>query len=463
MATSFTRLDVEDVLSSIRKLVSDTTSGSGGGSSVPPLLLLTPAHRVVEDTSRMTLSMPAAENERGDTAEVGTLHGETGDLGPLNLGTPVFVRAKDDAPAAPLNVDDETAEDARHEEPAPLIIGLGHGDLPDAEAAEDQPAEAVEVMESPDAVEPDPEVDPFADAAGHSGSLEMRAAEFEIALSQEEEEWEPDGSEAEPQGFPELAFLAKYREKAAEAARQTEVPEEGAVPDFVTEAIGQASNVPAQDEALAEPAQADDMSADDASTDIEELLEAVSDDNADLEEERESAEAAPELSDAEAIDHILRMPAVEDEDHDQQGVDQDDADEPQLEPAELAEIVSSFAEPESDEAPVAAAQDDNALALDDDEETIGEAVVTKLADARPHEAHPTPLVIEFEDDDEGFDEPEVWSSDDELLVDEEVLRRVVADIVKDELQGRLGERITRNVRKMVRREIEKALSTKHLE
>ena len=78
---------------------------------MPPLLLLTPAHRVVEDTSRMTLSMPAAENERGDTAEVGTLHGETGDLGPLNLGTPVFVRAKDDAPAAPLNGEDEAAED----------------------------------------------------------------------------------------------------------------------------------------------------------------------------------------------------------------------------------------------------------------------------------------------------------------------------------------------------------------
>jgi hypothetical protein len=40
---------------------------------------------------------------------------------------------------------------------------------------------------------------------------------------------------------------------------------------------------------------------------------------------------------------------------------------------------------------------------------------------------------------------------------------MVSDIVREELQGRLGERITRNVRRMVRHEIEKALSLKALE
>ncbi|RYH02233.1 hypothetical protein EU805_10300 [Salipiger sp. IMCC34102] len=41
----------------------------------------------------------------------------------------------------------------------------------------------------------------------------------------------------------------------------------------------------------------------------------------------------------------------------------------------------------------------------------------------------------------------------------EALAQVVRDIVREELQGRMGERVTRNVRKLVRREIHRALST----
>ena len=61
---------------------------------------------------------------------------------------------------------------------------------------------------------------------------------------------------------------------------------------------------------------------------------------------------------------------------------------------------------------------------------------------------------------------------DEEIVDEIGLRELVADIVRSELrgevvsqivraelQGELGERITRNVRKMVRREIQRAMTT----
>ncbi|WP_120633241.1 hypothetical protein [Ruegeria sp. EL01] len=43
-------------------------------------------------------------------------------------------------------------------------------------------------------------------------------------------------------------------------------------------------------------------------------------------------------------------------------------------------------------------------------------------------------------------------------MDEEELRRLIAEVVRQELQGALGERITRNVRKMVRREIARALA-----
>jgi len=52
---------------------------------------------------------------------------------------------------------------------------------------------------------------------------------------------------------------------------------------------------------------------------------------------------------------------------------------------------------------------------------------------------------------------------DDQFIDEEMLRDMVGDIVRAELQGALGERITRNVRKLVRREIHRALAAHELE
>lgn len=51
---------------------------------------------------------------------------------------------------------------------------------------------------------------------------------------------------------------------------------------------------------------------------------------------------------------------------------------------------------------------------------------------------------------------------DEAVLDEEMLRDMVAEFVREELQGALGERITRNVRKLVRAEIQRALAARDL-
>ncbi|MCL6284130.1 hypothetical protein M3P21_11395 [Ruegeria sp. 2012CJ41-6] len=51
----------------------------------------------------------------------------------------------------------------------------------------------------------------------------------------------------------------------------------------------------------------------------------------------------------------------------------------------------------------------------------------------------------------------------EAVLDQDSLRAMVSDIVRQELQGVLGERITRNVRKLVRREIHRALTARDLE
>ena len=48
--------------------------------------------------------------------------------------------------------------------------------------------------------------------------------------------------------------------------------------------------------------------------------------------------------------------------------------------------------------------------------------------------------------------------DPEMSFDEAVLRELVRDLILKELQGHLGERITRNVRKLVRAEIARALA-----
>lgn len=48
-------------------------------------------------------------------------------------------------------------------------------------------------------------------------------------------------------------------------------------------------------------------------------------------------------------------------------------------------------------------------------------------------------------------------------LDEETLRKMVAEIVREELMGTLGERITRNVRKLVRREIYRILSSQEFD
>ncbi|MGR3540458.1 MAG: hypothetical protein ACU0BS_03405 [Hasllibacter sp.] len=52
---------------------------------------------------------------------------------------------------------------------------------------------------------------------------------------------------------------------------------------------------------------------------------------------------------------------------------------------------------------------------------------------------------------------------EEAVIDEDTLRAIVADVLREELQGALGERITRNVRKLVRREINQALAAREFD
>jgi hypothetical protein len=75
----------------------------------------------------------------------------------------------------------------------------------------------------------------------------------------------------------------------------------------------------------------------------------------------------------------------------------------------------------------------------------------------------------MQDDDDSVEDlgdttaPFSFPETEDGILDEETLREIVSEVVRQELQGALGQRITRNVRKMVRREIRLALAAEELE
>lgn len=111
--------------------------------------------------------------------------------------------------------------------------------------------------------------------------------------------------------------------------------------------------------------------------------------------------------------------------------------EQEAEAVAIDEVVPEVAE-------IAEHQPAVADAVDDKPETAtAEAYETAVPDAG----------LTLEDDYDGQD----------FVVDEEALRALVTEIVHQELKGALGERITRNVRNLVRREIHRALASQELE
>ena len=92
-------------------------------------------------------------------------------------------------------------------------------------------------------------------------------------------------------------------------------------------------------------------------------------------------------------------------------------------------------------------------------------VFASTRDGHAREEAPVPPLSEARDGagSADRDDSDLFLRDDEAVLDEDSLRELVAEIVRQELQGALGERITRNVRKLVRREIHRALTSHELE
>lgn len=352
MSDPVTNVEIEDVLSSIRRLVSaddrDAAQQRQAAPAAPrqqaPRLVLTPAQRVDEpddDSTPADMDIEAPEARQWDEgrfdgiedAEIVEARAQGNDADAEILkDLPQFIRSgfRDDDDEAPQagQGGDEPAE----EQTAEADTGAALTD--DWDAADDEPALSESLLSEdldaePEARSADPE-DMADDAADEIDlkELEARIAGFESAVAQRDDEWEPDGDSDDDYA----------------AAPQSPLPWQ------------------------------------------------------DVEEEDD---AAADLS-AYAFD-------------------------PEPEPETGPE--APLAQDQFEASPAAMVEPDS------------------LEDDRPTQRTAT---------------EEAWYADDAVL-DEEALRDMVSEIVRQELQGALGERITRNVRKLVRREIHRALMSQGID
>lgn len=342
MSEPVSNAEIEDVLSSIRRLVSEnagTARRDAAGHDAPEKLVLTPAFRVDEGEDQ-----GEAEATLHRDGEVVTLGGGGWSDGGPEAVEEMVAAAVDDW--AGVQVEDPTQ---------------------DAE-------ETVETSEVTDPVTSPPQM---AETSTKS-ELERRIAELEAVIARSAAEFEPDGSEEVSE--PEAVMFQHGPE-----------PEEGAaVP--VAEHADDGGDKPAEaNAALAEIAEETDPHA--------EIGSYV------------ASEASAPIEPAGPLD-----------DEGQSADSQEDA-----EPAV-------------------------ALAYDDASDMADPAD----ADANDHMAD---AWEDVEGDEIDADEGDA----DEALLDEEALREMVARMVREELQGSVGERITHNVRRMVRREIARALALQDFE
>ena len=292
-------------------------------------------------------------------------------------------------------------------------------------------------------------------------SLEDRIAELEAAVSSREDEYEPDGSEDQSQHRPDRMVYSRppdeaERDQAKDAALRlnrlslvrpvTSRDEDAKDDEPVTESprvrFRHARQAAAQDEA-------DDTSMAQEAP----MAEDVSDTSP-----PESAELRPFRNPDDMVGRVhARMDG--DELGPPPGPGHNGFSE-RLEPYE--------SNPEVQEATTDASADTEPSDDDDFEAALSEALAKPEADVAPDEPDDDADRPPSDEDEPSYAAPTVepvGSLTEDALegIDEELLRPLVAKLIREELQGELGERITRNVRKLVRREILRAINSSDFE
>ncbi len=361
MSDPVTNVEIEDVLSSIRRLVSEDTRAKtpeNGAALEANRLVLTPALRVAssddqyEEEPEQAVSETAAE--------------------PMLLTNPTAPDAVEEEP--PIQ-DVETVEEAGAE---------AQDDVQDALAAEEQTASDIlaQLVEQ--------------EVANAFSEVED---EWAAADTDEQEADTADGSQDEAAEPSEPAEPIEAGETASDWSQD--------MPESVVSPLSQIEDIVVED--TVEP-------------------------------------AAEDISEAPEAEQVVE-PAPEPENAEPETAEPDTA---------VSDIGST---PETLEEKIATL-----------EQMIGQGDATWDEDPEPEATSAaaffrrSPDVLDWSEEQAPVeDTPEVeQDATDDLFthqspLDEEMLRMVVTDIVRSELQGVLGERITRNVRKLVRREIHRVM------
>lgn len=427
MSKAVTNEEVEDVLSSIRRLVSEDKRPLAGLRAAPVVAQSGAADPEPPKVADPAVVMPAADRlvltpalrvaETGDAADADMDAQDD----PLDLGLVARETWTPDQDEEAEVQDAATVEEAKAYKGPMMLFPAAQDSV-----AQDDRGPAMDALDAlvQDALEAEPQpvetVQP--DEAAAQKLLDDTA--LEDGDYSDEGYWDDDVDNAEP----DYEQTGALNEDAFTAVTPIDAAPDDAAPDEVSDK---------EDSALS-----------DADWDVED----------DVPEIGTLEDAAPE-----AASVVTR--------------DEETADEPVQKPATAASIpltlkiaaletaVSKIAadwEPDGDVRDALAASDVAAMAWEDDVEL----------DARgaPFAAQ-TPDVEEAVDIEEPVVAPvqaaaapsgSAFGTEDQLM-DEEALRDLVGEIVRAELQGALGERITRNVRKLVRREIHRALTAQEME
>jgi hypothetical protein len=281
---------------------------------------------------------------------------------------------------------------------------------------------------------------------GHNSrpkSLEDRIAELEAAVSETADDWEPDGSEDQDQHRPDRIVY-----KASEEDQQSNRPRSLRLSEISLIETG--------------PANEDEAGASDALAAIATFRHDVDEsDLPSLEEENMLEEPAAPADEA--------LSDVSEVDLDEVRVEAAETEEPAHEEA-IFEAGNAGGAESATEAPLNLSDEDLVFDIEPDEEAIddiatdetfeealAEAVASSLPDAAIDE-------IERHEDGKSSERVrELYGDPDAAQIDQASLHPLVAVLIREELQGELGERITRNVRKLVRQEIQRALTVRELE
>ena len=423
MSKPVTNVEIEDVLSSIRRLVSSSDRVERPVETAPEeeqdRLVLTPSLRVddeaveeeivseeqeveentsrsSEDTADATADVDEAEESPASDEEVLELVAQSSAL-------------EEDAEDADVTGTQEAATEETEGEDGLLVLDdaleeNSENSLQfdsDELSEEELSAEFAAAEDEAEAKSHDADLD--AELTDSVQELQKRAAKFEAVVAEREDQWDPDGTVEDDNAGTRVGPLPWDDQEEAEAHDTASSPD-----DEVDLALAAAVFRRSRTHDTSDPA--DDVSA----TKVEDAP---------------SEDAAAEADD--------------------EGINLSDVDLDQV-MAELVDATSDTTTDPADDAVEPVSEDDEATA----------------------EAEPAAFAFRDQDGDQTLtgDDPEAADTDtqapmaiEEALLDEEALRDMVSDIVRQELQGALGERITRNVRKLVRREIHRALASQELE